>query len=251
MSDGVWASATNGGATAHGAVQRALRPLERLCDSRANYMLGYVSDALAFSFFSWLGATRSESTPALVLVLLGLGWLFWTLLEYLLHRWLFHGHFWTQVEIGHKLHHDDPRAFVSVPFFSGACVAGMLWLALALALPIGVASAFIAGGLLGYAVYGGLHHAEHVVKGSFKPYRRLCARHKIHHKLPDRNFGVTTSLWDRVFRTDHGSMRPPVRRSPRAPLAASAFAEVRIEQPTFRNRITGEQETHWLFFARG
>jgi hypothetical protein len=45
-------------------------------------------------------------------------------------------------------------------------------------------------------------------------------------------------------------MRPPVRRSPRAPLAASAFAEVRIEQPTFRNRITGEQETHWLFFAR-
>ena len=86
---------------------------------------------------------------------------------------------------------------------------------------------------------------------SFKPYRRLCARHKIHHKLPDRNFGVTTSLWDHVFRTDHGSMRPPVRRSPRAPLAASAFAEVRIEQPTFRNRITGEQETHWLFFARG
>ena len=29
-----------------------------------------------------------------------------------------------------------------------------------------------------------------------------------------------------------------------------AFAEVCIEQPTFRNCITGEQETNWLFFAR-
>jgi spermidine synthase len=39
-----------------------------------------------------------------------------------------------------------------------------------------------------------------------------------------------------------------------APFAGAlrrAFAELRIEQPTFRNRITGEQETHWLFFARG
>jgi len=30
-----------------------------------------------------------------------------------------------------------------------------------------------------------------------------------------------------------------------------AFAEVRIELPTFENRLTREQETHWLYFAWG
>jgi sterol desaturase/sphingolipid hydroxylase (fatty acid hydroxylase superfamily) len=53
-----------------------------------------------------------------------------------------------------------------------------------------------------------VHHLEHSIRITALPYRwmpRRWAVHAVHHRLVGTNFGVTTSLWDRVFGTHYQS----------------------------------------------
>ena len=63
------------------------------------------------------------------------------------------------------------------------------------------AMAFFPGFLFGYLMYGSMHFAIH----AFAPPRFLKAlwrNHHLHHyKHPDKGFGVSSVLWDVVFRT--------------------------------------------------
>ena len=76
----------------------------------------------------------------------------------------------------------------------------------------GVTAFVISGVMAGYCWYSVLHHLEHRVSISGVPWRwlqRRWAMHAVHHKLPDKNFGVTTSLWDRLLGTHYQSKRRP------------------------------------------
>jgi sterol desaturase/sphingolipid hydroxylase (fatty acid hydroxylase superfamily) len=125
----------------------------------------------------------------------------WTLLEYLVHRFVFHIH--SMGRRLHQLHHDHPsdpdseRSSLSTPL---------------LALPIGFlligaagwedGSAIFAGLLFGYLVFIIVHYAVHrwpIGPGSWLYSAKL--RHLAHHHLENCNFGVTTIFWDVVFRT--------------------------------------------------
>lgn len=94
----------------------------------------------------------------------------WSFLEYATHRFLLHGPLLRL----HLPHHAKPtgQAFDWKP-------------------------SIIAGVLAGYVVYSYVHCKLH--EGS--KFGKLKDWHDIHHELPDRNFGVTTLFWDRVFRT--------------------------------------------------
>jgi sterol desaturase/sphingolipid hydroxylase (fatty acid hydroxylase superfamily) len=126
------------------------------------------------------------------------GLLGWTLLEYAIHGWMGH-RFATFVTPLHNVHHRDPSAV----FALGA------WLPALLPILIGAArrasggwTIFYAGILTGFAAYEVLHYRMHFRAPCCRAEARLRTRHLVHHYCaPALNFGVTTALWDRVFKT--------------------------------------------------
>ncbi|MFL5004620.1 MAG: sterol desaturase family protein [Microvirga sp.] len=126
----------------------------------------------------------------------------WTLLEYVLHRYVLH-HV-PGFEQMHDAHHADPLASVGAPIWVTLpmlCLCGLLplwW-------PVGFlqASGLTTGLVLGYLWYITVHHASHRWHPDHRSYfyrRKRC--HAQHHASQDGwNFGVTTSLWDHIFGT--------------------------------------------------
>jgi sterol desaturase/sphingolipid hydroxylase (fatty acid hydroxylase superfamily) len=150
-----------------------------------------------------------------ILVVFGAGVVFWSLTEYLLHRFIFHlrpdsdwgrkMHF-----IIHGVHHDyphDPMRLVMPPSVS-IPLAILFGLAFRAALgPDWWLPAF-AGFLLGYLIYDMGHYHIHHHRSDNRISLALRRYHYRHHfQQSDRGFGVTSPLWDRVFRTS-----PIVRR---------------------------------------
>lgn len=130
------------------------------------------------------------------------GLLGWTLIEYLLHRVLFH-HAPILSKI-HQSHHHAPQELIGTPAWASMlvgliAVASPSWEFLGFRL----ATAATAGLVSGYLWYVFVHHASHHLRprrGSYLYWARM--RHARHHHLSDSgNFGVTTAIWDHVFGT--------------------------------------------------
>ena len=127
----------------------------------------------------------------------------WTLLEYLLHRFLLHRV--APFAAMHGVHHDSPRAYVGTPTWASL---GIIWLVVFVpawrGVSFNVASGLTAGVMMGFLWYGIVHHVIH-----YRRPRLLAAwlpatthRHLRHHYSPQPgNFGVTIPLWDYVFGT--------------------------------------------------
>jgi sterol desaturase/sphingolipid hydroxylase (fatty acid hydroxylase superfamily) len=134
---------------------------------------------------------------------------FWTLVEYLLHRFVFHYHpksqfgkriFW----ILHGVHHDypsDPLRLVMPPIVS-APLAVIFYFLFVSTLGTSLAPPVMSGFTLGYLAYDVSHYAIHhfTFKGSF--FGRIREHHLRHHfKDSERGFGVSSAVWDRIFKT--------------------------------------------------
>ena len=131
------------------------------------------------------------------------GFIVWTLLEYVLHRSVLHNK--THFAPMHGEHHAAPLAYLGTPAWVSVSVlcAGFLlpvwwWLG------FDVADGLTVGVMLGYWWYGVVHHIIHHWANDSSPsyFNDLRAWHMRHHYSPKSgNFGVTTSVWDRVFGT--------------------------------------------------
>jgi sterol desaturase/sphingolipid hydroxylase (fatty acid hydroxylase superfamily) len=124
-----------------------------------------------------------------------LGVLIWSFAEYGVHRFLFHKHFRRD----HWAHHVNAKAYIGISgIHVGVGYAVLLlpawWLKL---------QSIYAGFMLGYLSYMTLHFAMH--RPQSRLYRfigSLVRNHEMHHlKGIEKNFGVTSPLWDLVFRT--------------------------------------------------
>ncbi len=158
-------------------------------------------------YMLYIGATR-EHTPTFKAALLFIcGVLFWTLFEYIIHRYVFHiiAHSSRSKRLAytmHGVHHEYPRDKdrLFMPPVPSALLAIVIYYSLH-ALMGAHALAFFPGFLLGYMAYGSMHYAIH----AFAPPKMLKAlwrNHHLHHyKHPDKGFGVSSMLWDVVFRT--------------------------------------------------
>lgn len=144
-----------------------------------------------------------------------LGAFTWTLLEYLIHRWMGHDRRFRKTPFGveHVRHHIEGDYFaptwkklIVAAIFAGVAIGP----ALLLAGPAGYA--YVAGLVGFYGVYEVLHRREHTHAG-IGPYGRWARRHHFHHHFVDgrANHGVTSPLWDLVFGT---YQRPSVIRVP-------------------------------------
>ncbi len=158
------------------------------------------------------------------------GLLVWTILEYVIHRWLFHPPQWIEDDtrricstlkvtdpvmpamptfrhkfyfMVHGVHHDYPNdstrlvmpPSVSIP------LAIVFWYAFRAA--FGLASpAVFAGLIVGYLAYDTIHHGTHHASASSPLARIWKKRHFRHHYAnSERDFGVSNPLWDVVFGT--------------------------------------------------
>jgi dihydroceramide fatty acyl 2-hydroxylase len=132
-------------------------------------------------------------------VLLILGALAWQLAEYLIHRFAFHG----PLARLHDVHHRRPAAYVGVASWGTFLSFGAAWLALVVAFGASIADAVAAGVLGGYLFYitihDRMHHGDRAKFGRYIAY--MFALHGGHHRGGHWNFGVSSPLFDFVFRT--------------------------------------------------
>ncbi|HUJ87506.1 MAG TPA: sterol desaturase family protein [Burkholderiales bacterium] len=190
-----------------------LDALFRLSRTRANYWLEFVLDAALGAAFLVAGI-RGQVAPLSAALLLCLGLFVFSFMEYVFHRWLFHG--WPPfLAKGHATHHADPRGYDSLPFFLPAlvlfCAAG----AGALLMPAAAAWLIASGIAFGYITYGLSHFMIHHGRFSRPRIRRWAAHHRIHHHHPESNFGVTSPLWDVLLGTRYVPLRSTAAASAR------------------------------------
>jgi dihydroceramide fatty acyl 2-hydroxylase len=137
------------------------------------------------------------------------GYLFWTLTEYGIHRFVFH--FEPDHGIGarlhwiiHGVHHDhpnDPLRLVMPPSVSvplSALFFALFWVVL----PDGPAFAVAAGFFAGYLAYDMTHYYVHHRMPKSALGRKLRELHMRHHfQDHTKGYGISAPWWDVVFRT--------------------------------------------------
>ena len=168
---------------------------------------------------AWLLVRASLALPAAgVAAGAAAGLASWTLLEYLLHRWVFHFEPDPGSELQrdvawliHGVHHDyphDPDRLVMPPVVSVALGAALALPARAALGPAWFPPVF-AGLLAGYLWYDLTHYAIHHHRPRTALGRLQRRNHLLHHfGSPGRLYGVTTPLWDLVFATHARAPRP-------------------------------------------
>lgn len=139
--------------------------------------------------------------------------LVWTLVEYIMHRLVFHSkpRFRFQEEMMfliHGIHHVQPHTptRLVVPItVSGPVGALFLWAIKGLFAAIGAVHLgypFMTGFIFGYVTYDVLHYTLHHVPVQHPWLKRLKRHHMEHHfKDSTTRFGVTSEAWDHVFGT--------------------------------------------------
>lgn len=137
-----------------------------------------------------------------------IGVLTWTLLEYVIHRYVFHYEPKTRVGrllhfIMHGVHHDYPNdatRLVMPPIIS-VPLAVVFYIVFILTLGR-FAPAALAGFGFGYVCYDTIHYATHHFAMKRGVWRWLKQYHLRHHYQDDQaGYGVSSPLWDYVFKT--------------------------------------------------
>jgi sterol desaturase/sphingolipid hydroxylase (fatty acid hydroxylase superfamily) len=189
-----------------GLFDRALDGMERMAVTRGNQSAALVVDLGMCVGLTGLGAVLGDARPLASLLVFLAGLLLFSLIEYCFHRWLFHGAE-QAMQRGHLRHHQDPNGIGTLPFF----VPPLFLLALVALLSMMLAldhALLVSGGIAGgYFVYGQCHAWIHRTRFKHPLARRWAASHHVHHHHPDRNFGVTSPLWDMVLGTRFKSAR--------------------------------------------
>ncbi len=155
----------------------------------------------------------------------------WTLLEYVIHYPL--GHLpkgKSRVSREHLAHHKDVLYFSPLPLklLGAVPVLGVLGAITGWLVGAPFAVGFTLAVAAGWTTYELLHQAIHV-RGPRTRYGRWAARNHLYHHFvrPNRNHGVTTPLWDHVFRTHDPVDRVALRERDLEKVAwlAAAFAD--------------------------
>lgn len=146
-------------------------------------------------------------------VWLAAGMFAWTLVEYFLHRYVFHWvdesekwRAYSRVASGlHIEHHQSTSQedlIIAPPFVSLLFAALVYGIFFAATRNAAVTALLETGLVVGYVFYEWVHYGAHrfFPKSSVGKFlRKYHLQH--HHKCPERQFGVTTPLWDSVFET--------------------------------------------------
>ncbi|NTU65980.1 MAG: fatty acid hydroxylase [Chloroflexi bacterium] len=168
------------------------------------------------AFFMWRAITSvpADASWAYIPICFVLGVFLWTLAEYVGHRFLFHydpkgermqAIFFTF----HGVHHAQPQLktrlvmppVVSIPAAIAFYLLFSLVFGVLLGMPQWVAPIY-SGFILGYLCYDMIHYATHHFPMRSRAMKYLKRYHMMHHfKTPSARFGVSSPVWDIVFKT--------------------------------------------------
>ena len=149
-----------------------------------------------------------QLTTGMTVSLFFVGWISFTLVEYLTHRYVFH----MKTDTGlkkklqyafHGVHHNYPKDKdrLAMPPIMSITLATTLLFVFKLLMGDFV-FAFLPGFLMGYAMYLLVHYIVHAFPPPKNFFKILWVNHSIHHyKDSSKIFGVSSPLWDYVFRT--------------------------------------------------
>lgn len=150
---------------------------------------------LVLGAFAW----NRDASLGMWAVCLLTGIALWTVVEYFMHRYVLHR------LAPHYQHHDEPEtlAYIFAPLWLSGVSATVLWALLSLAIGSWQRAALVlAATVAGYLFYEALHVRMHSPVAGGKLLRVLRKHHFYHHFADDsRCYGVTSPIWDYVFRT--------------------------------------------------
>jgi 4-hydroxysphinganine ceramide fatty acyl 2-hydroxylase len=177
--------------------------MKRLMYSPVNYWIVLVFDLAGAVAFLMLAVNHYAGRPVSAAIAAVLGFVAWGFLEYVLHRWILHGRH-SMARQGHAQHHADPTALISTPIFVMMLLFVIIWALLRLVLSDAVAAFAVFGLYTGYNYFVIVHHWQHhrpqdLARVAYL--QRLEHLHHSHHTRQIVNFGISTTMWDRLFRT--------------------------------------------------
>jgi sterol desaturase/sphingolipid hydroxylase (fatty acid hydroxylase superfamily) len=147
-----------------------------------------------------------------------LGLLTFSLVEYAIHRWVFHFHAVTEKQLAlkykaHGVHHEFPRdkdRLVMPPVLS--VLVALIFYGFFSMLTGKYVLLFFPGFLSGYSTYLLIHYAVHRYRPPANFLKFLWTHHALHHyKSEDAAFGVSNPFWNYLFGT-MPSMDDPSRK---------------------------------------
>ena len=158
------------------------------------------------------GPAQAPATTVLTTYIAG--FLVWTLSEYLLHRFVFHyepGAPWLQRAwyLIHGVHHEQPQCktrlvmppILSIPLAMLFYALFQVVVGVLLGMPRLSGPAF-SGFVTGYLCYDMMHYAIHHFSMKHGAWLWLKQYHLRHHYKDDHvGYGISSPLWDHVFRT--------------------------------------------------
>lgn len=179
----------------------------------------WIPVAAAFLYRSW--SRHDLGVGGTIAAFFG-GVLLWTFAEYVLHRWVFH---WTNDTprgrrihfLLHGVHHDFPndKDRLVMPLLTSVPFAVIFYSLFYAVFGLTHAEPVFAGFVAGYLCYDGTHYAVHHFKQTSRIGKFVKRHHMLHHHMDhDGGFGVSSPLWDVIFRT-MPKVKAPVK-GPRA-----------------------------------
>jgi len=141
-------------------------------------------------------------------VLFFVGFIAFTWVEYLVHRYVFHMKPYTELRsklqyIIHGVHHEFPKdkdRLAMPPLLS--ITIGTILLLLFKVIMGDFVFAFLPGFMVGYATYLAVHYLVHAYPPPKNFFKTLWVNHSVHHyKDGEVVFGVSSPLWDYLYGT--------------------------------------------------
>lgn len=160
-------------------------------------------------YMFYRGSYLQSLSLGTTIIIFVFGILFWTLTEYLVHRYLFHFPAKSKfakrfVFLFHGLHHDDPQdpTRLVMPPIPGILMMTVVYYLYSLIVPAVYLDTFIASFTVGYLIYDYIHFATHHFPMTSKIGKFLRKYHLRHHfSHDDSKYGVSSPLWDYILRT--------------------------------------------------
>ncbi len=167
-----------------------------------------VHPPIILASIAWGLYTTKSHELWLALAMVPLGLLTWTLVEYLVHRFVLHKV--PGLQEMHQAHHDETQELIGTPTPLSLPILFLvvLW-PMTYVLGTSLALLWFAGFLIGFIYYTFVHYAvHHLSSGGWSFMKKLKFQHNVHHHgTSNQNFGVSTALWDHIFRTYTSTMK--------------------------------------------
>lgn len=181
--------------------------LERLTHVHPIVPLLFWGPVVVWLLWRSVAVHELDTLPVLGVGLLGI--FTWTLTEYVLHRFVFHYRARSRlgkriIYLFHGNHHDDPRdkTRLVMPPAGAIPIMAALFFLFGLVIPAPWLEPFGAFFIAGYLVYDYIHYATHHFR-MMNPVAKYLKRHHLKHHYSGEvgRYGVSSPLWDIVFRT--------------------------------------------------